>query len=92
MMNIQSDSQKLQAAIILLVLCIKCIDAELKPTRSFDLFDFERMKMDIFTRNISEGFDYENVTRNELKCLEELRAIGKGLTDSELWAIKSKST
>lgn len=90
MVNIRSDLPNWQFAIILVVLCIKCTDAELKPTRSLNLFHFEQMKKDIFTVNRANEFDHENITGNNLECSEELSAIGKGLTNLELWAIKSK--
>lgn len=86
MVKIQSGFPKLYFAVILLVFCVKCGDAELEQSRPFHLFDFES----IFTKNIHKKFDFGNFTENDLECATELKAIGNALKKMDLWAIKSK--
>lgn len=69
---------------------IKCSDARLKQNEvDSESFDFEKMKMNLFTKNPIE-FDCEIATDNDYDCLNELVEIGDGLKNGKQWAIKSK--
>ncbi len=80
---------KLQFAVILMVFCIKSFAADAELVEPFQTIDFEQMKRNIFTENISRKFEIVNATENDLKCVKELSAIGNGLINMELWAMKS---
>lgn len=55
-------------------------------------FNFDKFKYEIFTSNKLSTLANQEHSPNDLKCIDELLAIGNGLTGSkpQLWAIKSK--
>lgn len=85
------DSLKWLFLILLVMFCltIRCSDARLKKHEvNFDSFDFDKMKMDLFTKKPID-FDCEITTDNDYDCLNELVEIGDGLKNRKQWALKS---
>lgn len=73
---------------ILFVFCIKCSYSEFVTNKTdFHLFNFEQMKLDLFTQSRNREFSEETVTKNQ-KCLYELAEIGYGLYKFDDWALK----
>lgn len=89
-MNIRSKRLWLQFAFVLVVFYIKYSDAQFEPTKSFDLFDFERIKQDIFGKSIRTELEYGNINKENVECLEQLNVIRRGLLKPQIWAMKSK--
>ncbi len=78
-------------AVTLMLLCIKNCSADVESVKPFRLIDFEQMKSNIFTANISKELGNLAAMENNSKCVQELSAIGNGLINMELWAMKSKT-
>lgn len=76
---------------LILIINTKCCSAKLKPEKiSFNAFDFEQIKNDLLTKAPVNSLNLTNLTFNDEKCLNELNAIGDGLQNFQLWAIKGK--
>lgn len=67
--------------LMILINGFKCKNVKSLPNELKYIMDFEQMKNDLFTRRDL------NVSND---CLKELNAIAIGLSNSELWAMKSK--
>lgn len=80
--------------LILLVIHTKCSSAELKSNEDgIDLkfIDFEQIKYNLFTGNVSGEFENGNLSPKDRRCLFELDAIKKEFNSKrpKLWALKS---
>lgn len=75
--------------LILFSICSKKCNAKLRTNEiCHNVFDFEEIKLNIFTTHLSE-LGLENITENDEKCSKEISAIKIGLKNNEHWAIKS---
>lgn len=88
MWNSSKNFPKLQFCITLFVFCVKCCATEIYPHKLS--IEFEEIKNTIFTTNTTEEYERESESPADLECERELRAIGIGLENVDLWAIKSK--
>lgn len=79
---------KLQFCITLFVFCIKCNATEFYPHKLS--IEFEEIKNAIFTSNKTEVNKQDAKSPADSQCERELRAVGVGLRNFDLWAIKSK--
>lgn len=75
------------------VICIKC-NHGLAQTDEIN-FNFEQMKSDLFSFSDTDGLNLTKTNGIEdigqyLKCIKDLNAIRKGLTNFEQWAMKSE--
>lgn len=77
-------------AIILFIYLIKFSSANHRQNQmNLNFLNFEQMKIDLFTVN-KTAHQCKTMTQRDEKCLNELAAIGNGLKNLELWAIKRK--
>lgn len=72
-----------------LVLYVSVNEAKLSPPeKNVNIFDLEWIKNDLFSKT---NFDFASGdARNQWQCIAELNAIKRGLTKSQLWAMKRK--
>lgn len=75
-----------------LVFCMANNGAGQKSNKTIStLSDFEQIKNDIISLREINEFEIERSPLNDVdqRCLSELHAIGNGIKNSELWAMKS---
>lgn len=78
-------------AIILFTYSIKFSGANHRQNQiNLNFLNFEQIKSDLFTINRTVRHQYELSSQNDEQCLIELNAIGNGVKNLELWAIKRK--
>lgn len=78
--------------VILLTYLIKFSNAKHDESQTvLNFLDFDKIKINLFTRNRTKEFHYKDFTQNDEECMIELNEIGNGLNNMELWAIKRKS-
>lgn len=77
--------------IIVCAYLIKFSGAEHNESQTvLNYINFEKIKINLFTRNRTTAFDYKVSTSNDEECSIELSKIGSGVKKIELWAIKRK--
>lgn len=75
--------------LILISVCVECYLPNSKANiLNVDFSDFERMKNVIFL--YSHHFRGNTSDVGHEKCISDLQLIGKGLLNSEEWAVKRK--
>lgn len=75
---------------LILVIFVKLCNAEVyKQYRTqSNLYKFEQMKSELFTKNANEEFRNQKLSPNDAKCLTEFNTIRNDLDVAHLWAVK----